>query len=568
VAVVKKAASKIVLLLVLCFTVIVVPEVGMAKVDSFSGIIRIMPDGTVEGTDKIQRNGDVYTFTGDVNSDLPSSITNLEGFMLVMRDNIVIDGAGHTLESNGTGVGIFLRSRHNVTVKNFNLKGFAVGVGLHIIDSMTSYEYPQGRRALNIEILNNNITAVYTEGFLTGDKSGWGIYLEFSDNAVVSGNTITTQDPQKGIFCSANCYSTTLTNNRFIGCGLWFFGLEGNNVVGNTIDGKPVVYVEGASNQVIEGAEQVFLVNCNNMTIKNIHPSLNYRAAVQMERTENSEVTNCEGAIVLNGSSNNSIHDNSPNLIALFRDSNYNKVFRNVVVGGSTFYFQDSMCIQIYGSDYNSVYWNELVNSSHGIRVGPLDPYGSENNDIYQNSITNMSLAVYFSYTSNNSIHENYIAGSVFGIRFGVADQNLVYQNNITDCEYAARVQGSDNVFYSNNFGENSHQVSVDHTHLFDSIIITDYSTNNTFDSGPLLGGNFWSDYNGTDSDGDGIGDTPYIINEDNQDNYPLMEPADIPVIPEDPSWTPLVLLFAASAVALTVYKRKLRKPRNLENLT
>ena len=38
-------------------------------------------------------------------------------------------------------------------------------------------------------------------------------------------------------------------------------------------------------------------------------------------------------------------------------------------------------------------------------------------------------------------------------------------------------------------------------------------------------------------------------------------------VIPEFLSWTPLVLLFVASAVALTVYKRKLRKPTNVERL-
>jgi hypothetical protein len=46
-----------------------------------------------------------------------------------------------------------------------------------------------------------------------------------------------------------------------------------------------------------------------------------------------------------------------------------------------------------------------------------------------------------------------------------------------------------------------------------------------------------------------------------------LMEPADIPVIPEVPSLTPLVLLFVASAVVLTVYKRKLCKHENWESL-
>jgi hypothetical protein len=37
------------------------------------------------------------------------------------------------------------------------------------------------------------------------------------------------------------------------------------------------------------------------------------------------------------------------------------------------------------------------------------------------------------------------------------------------------------------------------------------------------IGGNYWSGYNGTDSDQDGIGDTPYIIDENNTDHYPLM---------------------------------------------
>ena len=37
--------------------------------------------------------------------------------------------------------------------------------------------------------------------------------------------------------------------------------------------------------------------------------------------------------------------------------------------------------------------------------------------------------------------------------------------------------------------------------------------------------GNYWSDYNGTDANRDGIGDTPYIIDAFNQDNNPIMLP-------------------------------------------
>ncbi|MCW4022559.1 MAG: hypothetical protein NWF02_05305 [Candidatus Bathyarchaeota archaeon] len=67
--------------------------------------------------------------------------------------------------------------------------------------------------------------------------------------------------------------------------------------------------------------------------------------------------------------------------------------------------------------------------------------------------------------------------------------------------------------------------------------------------------GNYWSFYNGTDTNNDGIIDVPLELAEENIDNYPLLEQVEIQTIPEFSSLTVLSLIPLVSLVVL-VFRR------------
>ena len=105
-----------------------------SNVKAQSTNIYISSDGSVVGTNNIQHNGDRYVLTG-----------NISGGIAVQKSNIIIDGAGYTLQGSG-GTGIDLtnnvtqvpssREIWNVTVEklrimNFNFSVYTNGGGNH-----------------------------------------------------------------------------------------------------------------------------------------------------------------------------------------------------------------------------------------------------------------------------------------------------------------------------------------------------------------------------------------------------------------------------------------------------
>ena len=99
--------------------------------------IYISSDGSVVGTNNIQRNGDLYVLTG-----------NISGSIAIQKSNITIDGAGFTLEGRG-GTGIDLTNNltqypslneiRNVTVKNLRIMNFNFSINAHGSSGNTFY---------------------------------------------------------------------------------------------------------------------------------------------------------------------------------------------------------------------------------------------------------------------------------------------------------------------------------------------------------------------------------------------------------------------------------------------
>ena len=150
-------------------------------------------------------------------------------------------------------------------------------------------------------------------------------------------------------------------------------------------------------------------------------------------------------------------------------------------------------------------------------------------NEISHNNITNNNDGIHFELSSGNVISDNIISTNNDGIFLGMSG-DMVSGNTITNNNNGIHLYWSwgnvissniissnnngiilvsdsgDNTIYHNNFN-NTNQVESESTNLWD------------YDNE----GNYWSDYNGTDKNQDGIGDTPYIIDANNRDNYPLM---------------------------------------------
>ena len=370
--------------------------------------------------------------------------------------------------------------RSNITINGagYTLEGTGRDYGVDIDNSDPLYAVE------NVTIKNMKIHRFYI-----------GILITSSQNCSIFGNTITDCN-EWGIELSGSSenriYGNYITNSDN---GINFEEASNNNFVnGNVI-----------ANNHQNGIEIHQLSSNNSIFENNITTNFRYGVIIQGSPnnriwgnniTGNSGLRNIQSAIEVTNSPNNRIYENkiafNKDYGLLFENSSNNLVYENEIAnnGNDGLFFSHS--------SYNTVYNNEILNNTHGIVIS-----GSNSISIFGNKIANNTKGIFLGQSNNATIFENNIKANK---EIGVSLEFGSYYSTL----------------YHNNFVDNAQQVYI-------------YGSTGVWDDGYPSGGNYWSDYNGSDkcwgegqtlSGSDMIGDTPYVIIErlPYKDRYPLME--------------------------------------------
>jgi parallel beta-helix repeat protein len=259
------------------------------------------------------------------------------------------------------------------------------------------------------------------------------------------------------------------------------------------------------------------------------------------------------GTLEIRGTNNIVIDGNGftlqgPGGMGIWLNSVHNVTITNLTIQGffqSALYLTNSCNNSIYNNNLNSngycgvelehasndnnIFGNNITNNYFaGIRLGNNSPIpssgsGSDFNRIYDNNISiNEHYGVFITNSSSNTIHHNYVLNNSYaGMGLASSANNQFYLNVVVGNSPNAQVGGFVPAWIDSYPGMGGPGA-------------------NTWDNGSV--GNYWSDYalrypNASQIDASGIGDSPYIIDANNTDRYPLMVSSPVqPTIPAVPT--------------------------------
>ncbi len=340
------------------------------------------------------------------------------------------------------GIRVF-RSNYGTILDNKCENNFESGIVL----------YNSHYNTLERNICNNNDLAglkcydsdgtSYQDNHFSGNSQG--VYFLQSDNNSLSGNIFQGNDEGLVLYRADNnevtnnifkqgyfgvliqeSYFDTLTDNSFTGCSIV---IKGNNraqrgdhniAASNTVGGKPVHFYSGETGLTVpEGAGQVILTDCSDMTVENQDCS-NGSVGITFIHTDNSTLRN------------NSCRDNN---YGISLEASHDNILDNNSCSENRAYG-----IILWDSDYNTLHGCTLTdNKAGGLRVGGI----TTGNLISNNEISrNGKDGARFEQASGNLLTGNTIHDNQVGLRFfRGSGENEAHNNSIVDnSEFGALV--------------------------------------------------------------------------------------------------------------------------------
>jgi len=428
----------------------------------------------------------VYTLTTDVSETIQ-----------IDENNLTLDGVGHTIIGSGSGYGVYLVSKHDVTIENLHVEGFANGM-----------DVTGAAITLRANDVRNNTYGITAKG------------------TVLLEDNIAANNARYGILLSWSFYGTA-TGNTMLG-NAWNLGINAPHPsiqidTTNTIDGRPVYYVVnapvGSVFDASTNAGAFYAVDCDGITIRDLTPT-NTGQGVCLRNTHNSTIDNVTAVsnavgINLSASTGNAVINNSiSNSIAAPSSGIYLRASSNANVVADNTVLDANNGIVVYGSDANDVIGNTIAGGGSAIVL-----FDCTGNVVADGAIESNHTGIYMLDAYANTVVGNTVSDcATFALSADQSSGNTIIENtlNFLDGNLRALRLGAtceQNLIYNNNFVGDTYYTKV-----------IDLGTGNLFSLPAPIGGNYWSDWTGPDADADGFVDLPYVF-DGGQDDLPWATP-------------------------------------------